>query len=235
MFRRLVGILIPGNYKLLNMFAYLSFFKKAAPKDSDSEEYSSHEEEETDEPLDIFNKPLAFQQWGTDTVVSYHFLSVRDVAPHLSSWCFNRKLDSSHKDGIKVALSNVESPHLMGAIQVIRDRNMKTRILNGQHRIKAIQELIMEDLEMHFQMRIMFEVYDIDIDDIDDLDSSHTLIEKMFKIANNSLNMAPEQDHDLYCKRLVMAMMNDPLLKKGDRRQNDGQREQATHLCQVPV
>ena len=68
---------------------------------------------------------------------------------------------------------------------------------------------------MHFQMRIMFEVYDIDMDDIDDLDSSHILIEKMFKIANNALNMTPEQDHDLYCKRLVMAMMNDPLLKKG--------------------
>lgn len=176
-------------------------------------DYSS--EEDADTPFDTFNKPIAIQKWGDDVVVSYHFLSIRDVAQYLSSWCFNRKLEEAHKDAIKAELFKNDNPHLMGTVQLVRDKKLNCRILNGQHRIKAIQEIIKEDIDMKFQMNVMFEVYDVNIEDIDDLGSSHQLVETMFKIANNSLNIKPEQDHDLLCKKIVVAMMNDNVLKKG--------------------
>lgn len=202
------------------MFAF--FNKKQHPKYEDpekSDEESGEEDEEEfeDKPLDIFSKPLCFQQWGDNIIVSYHFLSIRNVAPHLSSWCFNRKLDEKHKDAIKEKLIKCENPHLMGSIQIVRDKKMNCRIINGQHRIHVIQEIIKNDLNMEFQMQVMFEVYNCDIDDINDISdiASNGMIEQIFKIANNSLNMVPEQDHDILCKQIVIAMINDPMLKNG--------------------
>lgn len=64
---------------------------------------------------------------------------------------------------------------------------------------------------------MMFEIYDLNIEDIDDVSNinAHDDITYIFKIANNSLNMKPEQDHDIFCKQIMIAMMNDSFLKKG--------------------
>ena len=193
--------------------------KAASRKDiSDNEsEYDSDSESDNDKQFNVFQKPLCVQQWGENIVVSYYFLSIRDVAPHLSSWCFNRKMADQHKNNIKKDLLSQANPHLLGSIQVIRDKKLNCRIINGQHRLSVIQEIIKEDIDFNFQMNLMFEVYDCNIEDIDDLSDveMHKNIEAIFKIANNSLNMKPEQDHDILCKHIVIAMMNDPLLKKG--------------------
>lgn len=200
------------------MFSYLSFISKKAVDERSSDEGSERAESEPDgddAPFDVFDSPVGFQRWGEGVVASYHFVSVRDVAPHLSSWCFNRKIDDSHKKAIKDALTSTENPHVMGAIQIVRDRKLNVRIVNGQHRIRAIQEILEEDVDMKFQMQIMFEVYDVDVEDIDDIGESHAIIETIFKIANNALNVAPEQDHEIFCKRLAVAMMSDATLNKG--------------------
>lgn len=175
-----------------------------------------NEQENTDDlATDVFSSPIATQTWGTRTV-SYHFKSVRDVAPYLSSWCFNRTLDQVHKNRIKDDLLQQTHPHLMGTIQVVRDLKHNCRVVNGQHRIKAIEEIIREDVDMTFQMNMMFEVYDLPLEDIDDIDDdNHHDIEKLFMTANASLNFRPDDDHDLFCKKIVMAMLQDPLLKKG--------------------
>ncbi len=181
-----------------------------------SSEYDS-DSEENDKQFNVFQKPLCVQQWGENIMVSYYFLSIRDVAPHLSSWCFNRKMDDKHKENIKKDLLSKSNPHLMGSIQVIRDKKLNCRIINGQHRLSVIQEIIKEDIDFNFQMNLMFEVYDCNIEDIDDVSDAemHKNIESIFKIANNSLNLKPEQDHDILCKQIVIAMMKDPLLKRG--------------------
>jgi len=199
-------------------FFYKTKKPKPDPDDSDSDaEDAKADSDEDDTPLDIFSQPFAVQTWGADTQVSYHFLSIRDVAPHLSSWCFNRKMDEEHKNTIKDNLLSNENPHLMGSIQIVRDKSMKCRVLNGQHRLAAIQEIIKDDFNMEFQMNVMFEVYNVNIEDIDDVSNinAHDTIADIFKIANNSLNMKPEQDHDIFCKQIMIAMMNDSLLKKG--------------------
>lgn len=200
------------------MFSYLGFVKKppAVPDEEPSDDEDSEDTEDTeDKPLDIFSSPVSYQQWGENIVVSYHFMSARDIAPHLSSWCFNRNLDHEHKDSIKKALL-ANNPHLMGTIQLVRDKKMNCRILNGQHRIHALKEVIAEDIDMKFDTKLMFELYDIeDIEDIENIDSSHNIVERIFKIANNSLNMKPEHDHEILCKQIVIAMMKDETLKNG--------------------
>lgn len=194
-------------------------FSRRIENEEELEGSSSEEEddEHDDKPYDVFPNPICYQSWGPNIKVSYHFLSVRHIAPHLSTWCFNRKMDATHKNKIKLALLNKDLPHLMGSIQVVRDKKLNCRVINGQHRLAAIQEIIKEDIDMKFKMNVMFEVYDCDIEDLDDLSdvNTHVNIENIFKIANNNLNMKPEQDHDLFCKQIVIAMMNDSVLKKG--------------------
>jgi hypothetical protein len=191
---------------------FKSWFNK--PKFDEPDESNASEEESLDEQPNIFTKPLCVQQWRDNIMVSYYFLSIRDVAPYLSTWCFNRKMDEQHKEKIKQDLLAQSNPHLMGTIQVIRDKHFNCRVLNGQHRLCLLQEIIKDDINFEFQMNLMFEVYDCDIDNLDDV-TEITTIEDIFKIANNSLNMKPEQDHDILCKQIVMAMMADPILKRG--------------------
>lgn len=175
---------------------------------------ATDKEDEDMEIFDIFNKPLEVQQWGENMIVSYHFKSIRDVGAYLSTWCFNRKLDKDHKNKIKKALLASPHPHLLGTIQLIRDKQKKCKVINGQHRIASIQEIIDEDIDMKFDMKVMFEVYDINIDDLDDIDNNST-IEDIFKIANNSLNFKPIDDHDILCQQIVIHMLKDDTLKKG--------------------
>src|SRR5688572_25911537 len=102
-------------------------------------ENTNFSEEENEEDL-VFSKPIASQIWN-DKLVNYYFLSVKDVAPHLSSWCFNRSINQTHKNSIKTSLISQPAPHLMGTIQIVRDKNNNCRVINGQHRLKAIQEI----------------------------------------------------------------------------------------------
>ena len=61
------------------------------------------QEHEDDEfvDIDIFSDiPLATHKWN-DRICSYYFEQVRDVAFILSTWSFNRNLNTKHKDEIK--------------------------------------------------------------------------------------------------------------------------------------
>ena len=104
----------------------------------------------------------------------------------------------------------------MGSIQVVRDKMNQIRVINGQHRLKAIEEIIREDLDNTFEMKILFECYDLEIKDITDPnEEEQEEIEKLFKTANKSLNMNPEEDHDIFCKKLIQLLCKDPILGKG--------------------
>jgi hypothetical protein len=163
---------------------------------------------------DIFTTPLASQKWA-DKEVSYHFMPIRDVAPYLAVWRFNRAVDEAHKDKIKAALvNNKSSPHLMGTIQVMRDRKKNCRIMNGQHRIIAALQVLHDDINMEFDMKFMFEVYDVPCDDLN-MFILNKDIDELFKLANTSLAVKQEDDHDIFCKQIVIEMGQDKVLSKG--------------------
>lgn len=162
---------------------------------------------------DAFAEPLATQLWNHH-MVSYYFKSVREVAPYMTSWRFNRSINENHKNQIKDALKTHKKPHLMGTIQVMRDKKGNCRVMNGQHRMIACLEILKEDIDMTFDMSLMFEVYDTSIDDLNDY-KEHDDAEHLFKIANTSLALQPEDEHDLFCKKLVNAMGKDNILSRG--------------------
>lgn len=163
---------------------------------------------------DVFMTPVAEQTWGKMRV-SFYFKPVREVAPHLTTWRFNRKVNQEHKNALKMALRENPHPHFMGTIQVIRDKKGNCRIMNGQHRIIASLEVLEEDLDMNFNMNLMFEVYDVPYENLNDFTLQNDDVDELFKIANTSLAMMPEDEHDNFCKQLVIAMGNDKVLKKG--------------------
>lgn len=109
----------------------------------------------------------------------------------------------------------------MGTIQLVRDTNKITRVINGQHRVKALQELIADDLDMTFDMTVMFEVYHVDVD-LEDFEACQDCIESLFSIANNNLNVKVDDDRDIFCKKVTKAIMSDPLFKKAFVDKSDG-------------
>jgi hypothetical protein len=173
------------------------------------------EEEHVDTPENLFHEPpLHSHSWNTYTV-SYYCVKARTVAPYLSSWCFNRRMNEVHMNDIKNDLVTQRTPHLMGAIQLVRDQSKNVRVINGQHRLKAIEEILRADLDMTFDMPLFFEIYDVPIVSMEDIESDTRIIEDLFRRANNSLNYTPEDDHELFCRKVVKAMQQDTTLQKG--------------------
>lgn len=107
---------------------------------------------------DVFKHPVATEQWG-QIRVSHYFANTREIIPYMDIWKFNRKVNEEHKNKIKTALLSQTTPHLMGTIQVVRDRSGRCRVLNGQHRLIAAREVISEDIDMKFQMKMMITIY----------------------------------------------------------------------------
>lgn len=167
-----------------------------------------------DTEFNVFKHPIATQPWGSDTTVSYFFMSAREAAPYLVTYRFNRKIDVRHKNEIKQDLIKNHNPHLMGTIQIIRDKRNNCRIINGQHRVAAILEIIEEDIDMKFNISLMFEVYDINADNVNDY-ADHNSVEHLFKIANKSLALPPEDEDDKHYKQLMFAISKDKLLSGG--------------------
>ena len=187
----------------------LRLFGRRNDDESDSDSDTSYTE-------DIFTNLVATNTLhGTsmnDIEVQYYFMPIRNIIHLLHTWCFNRTINVDHKNTIKEAI--IKSKHLMSTIQIVRDSYGNTRVINGQHRIKAIQEIIKGDLEMEFDMNVMFEVYNVPID-LENFDEDQDLIEWLFKQANNNLNVKLEDDHEMFCRKVIQTMMNEPVFKKG--------------------
>jgi len=182
-------------------------------------ESDSESDNESESDYDIFADPIATQKTQNGPV-NYYWKSVREIAPYLHTWSFNRKIDENHKNDIITCVKLQTNPHLMGTIQVIRDCKKQCRIVNGQHRIKSILDIITNDTEMTFNMNVMFEVYDLPIDDLEDvthIEKHNEMINQIFRIANHSLPFHADDDHNQFCKNLVQAMMADTVLQKGLR------------------
>ena len=202
-----------------------SFFQKKVEKVEEVNEVDEVDEvddvddvkevEEVEEDVEytdiIFDDPVAINH-----NISYYLKDSNKICRFLSSWCFNRKIDQQHKNKIKEEIKSQSKHYLMGSIQVIRDKMNQIRVINGQHRLKAIEEIIREDLDNTFEMKILFECYDLEIQDITNPnEEEQEEIEKIFKTANKSLNMNPEEDHDIFCKKLIQLLCKDPVLGKG--------------------
>lgn len=181
--------------------------------DEESEDYA--DVEESSDKIDIFNTPLSVGKYGDNMNVSYYFKNIRQIIPELINFSFNRELNEKHKNKIKDDLLKQKCPHLMGSIQIIKDLSNNYRVINGQHRLFAIKEILDSDTNMNFNINILFEVYDVNLIDINSIENNYENINDLFEKANNSLNFKALDDRDLFIRSLLLEIKKDPILGPG--------------------
>lgn len=208
-----------------------SIFSRKTKEEVVVEEVVSESEDEveveSEEEEDIFGEPLETQQWGSDVTVSYYFKQIRDLAPCLDVWKFNRGVNKEHKDNLKKELlESIEegNPHLMGSIQLVRDQDRNYRVINGQHRLKAIWEVLEEYPDpIAFKMKVMLEVYDLKVENFDSMtEEEEELVDRFYKTANKALNFKQEEDHEVLCKAVVKGMMTSKIFSRSIVDKNEG-------------
>lgn len=153
---------------------------------------------------ELLTNPLSYHEWGNNIVVSYHYISAVDIYPYISTLCINDRINEVHKENMKADILSSKNPHLMGTIQIIRDTNKNYKVINGEHRLKVIEEIVKTTKD--FEMHIMVEIYDISI-------INETIVDKICKISNN--NYIIKEKRDIMCIDIANAMMKDSILKKG--------------------
>ena len=134
--------------------------------------------------------------------------NARRIIKHLDSWSFNRKVDDKHVDAIYTDLKQMMHPHLIGSIKVVRDKTRPSvmRVIDGQHRMHAIRKLLVEDVDMQWDMSLQLDVYDVD--HIDDGIDTFSIFDK----ANRNRNVTVEDLPDANVVQIVNAICADPIL-----------------------
>jgi hypothetical protein len=190
-----------------------NIFRKDAETETETEsEYETDSENEIEQVKEISlfdNSPLCRNSWQLPNFsykidVEYYLLSARQVVPYISSWSFNREINNDHKNSIKISLLDQTIPHLMGSIQIAKDKEGKCKVINGQHRLNAIQEIIKDDIDMKFDIQLMFEVYNLKNDNIND-------IENLFSLANSSLNFEKKDSVDSFCRDIILSLRGEKI------------------------
>ena len=133
-------------------------------------------EEENEEENENFLGTLLFENPN----VKFYLTQAKVFSNKIEIWAGQRPLHIEH---IKMlAREFTREGHVIGTFKVVRSEG-KLRLLDGQHRIHAIKEIL--KIQPNFDCDIFIELYETDR-----LESSLTL--RLFEKANNVLNVKPE-------------------------------------------
>ena len=134
-------------------------------------------EEENEEENENFLGTLLFENPN----VKFYLTQAKVFSNNIEIWAGQRPLHIEH---IKMlAREFTREGHVIGTFKVVRSSEGKLRLLDGQHRIHAIKEIL--KIQPNFECDIFIELYETDR-----LESSLTL--RLFQKANNVLNVKPE-------------------------------------------
>lgn len=139
-----------------------------------------------------------------------------EIIDKLENWNFNRYLDEEHKNKIKISLINQRTPLLFGDIHIVMDNNYRCLVINGQHRIKAINEIILENKD--YDILLDFLIFKLNnVDNITDDENKKTLeqIENIFNIVNMSYNSKSLRQKELFAMELAISLSKEYEFKKG--------------------
>lgn len=103
--------------------------------DTDSE---THEDSE-DEKEDFIGTKLYSN--GNKSLFS---TDARSFVRKVKTWVFNRSLNEEHVKALKKEILKSETPDLMGTFKLVVSNN-NLRIIDGQHRLVALSEIIESD------------------------------------------------------------------------------------------
>lgn len=104
--------------------------------------------------------------------------NARTLVNNIENYTHNRQLDISHSENLKNEIQNLGS--VLGNISLAIDPSGTLRVLDGQHRINALQILLKSDGILDYPIHLT--TYKVER-----LDSRETL--KLFQSLNNTLNL----------------------------------------------
>lgn len=99
-------------------------------------------------PHFILGKKLHQRKDGTEIYLS----ESRRLLPNLTPWEFNRKIDQNHVESLKKVVED-GSDIFEGVLDILTCDN-EFRVCNGQHRVKALQELMEQDDSINFELLV---------------------------------------------------------------------------------
>jgi hypothetical protein len=177
------------------------------------------------ESFDIFDlaKCADFEIWHEHNAhVFIRSSMARDIIPSLRNWDYNRCLNLEHKNTIKDNLYQQQFPVIHGEICLVCDSSYRPVVINGQHRLTAITEIINErpsyDIKLQFRIIVV-----MDIDNITSI--NNVVVEKIkeiYKIINMSLPIDQFKIKDMKAEEIANAMTEHDKLKEGIVRQLEG-------------
>jgi|694.fasta_scaffold08560_9 hypothetical protein len=141
------------------------------------EDTNSDFEGESELENDVFLGILLYE----NTNIKFYVTQAKKFVKNIQIWAGQRPLNNEH---IKcLARQFTKQEHVIGTFKVVRCSEGKIRLLDGQHRIVAIKEIL--KIQPDFNCDIFIELYETDR-----LESNKTL--SLFQKANNVLNVNPE-------------------------------------------
>lgn len=159
---------------------------------SDYNTCTSDEYESDDDNIFIIKKILKNPISKLNNCCNIHILSSIDIIKINKHWSFNRKVNVEHYLNISNDLQKMKNKHLMGTIKLVIDENYNIKIIDGQHRIKAIEEYLLNNPNSNFDhLCEVYKVSDVNYD---------TEILNLFQNANKNLNV---KNSDIPCKILI--------------------------------
>jgi len=141
-------------------------------------------------------------------------VSARELVNICDTWCFNREIDISHIKNIENDLKTQKYPTLLGTMKIIYN-NSEYKVIDGQHRLEAIRNIIRDDVTMSWDFPLIVEIYDVN-------GLNKEIINYLYNKANENLNIRTEDHLDTFIMELIEKLMKHPILKTGIVDKQDG-------------
>lgn len=129
-------------------------------------------------------------------------------------WSYNRRLNQEHITKIENDLKTQKYPNLLGTIKLIF-KNNEYKVIDGQHRLQAIINVIKNDETMKWDFILMVEIYNVS-------DLNDEVINDLYIKANKNLNINVEDELNLFLMELINKLEKDTILKAGIIDKQDG-------------
>lgn len=159
-------------------------------------------------------KKIVFQ----NTTFELYICDARSLLRHVDNWSFNRCVRHHHVKSIVDDLKCMRYPHLLGSIKIVRNSHHKQqlRIIDGQHRLLAIRQIMEQDEFMTWNMDVIVEIYEVE-----NINYGNDVFDLYIK-ANKNMNVEPEDSLDMEIVNIVNALCQDKILSMGIIDKQDG-------------
>jgi hypothetical protein len=124
--------------------------------------------------------------------------SSREFVNNIKMWACQRDLNTLHVKNL--AQSILDRGYLLGTFKVIRDKNFDIRLIDGQHRVAALQNIMNDNAK--FDCDSIIELYEVD-----SFENEESI--KLFFDANNTLNINGKDTTNSNLQRVLHHFVNE--------------------------